>query len=232
MMVSPAVAVLTIDGPSGTGKGTLARQIKAWLGWHLLDSGALYRLCAFYAEARGVALDDAQGVADLATHLPVEFIERRDDTRILLEGRDVSDVIRSEQAGASASRVAVLAPVRAALLARQRAFRQAPGLVADGRDMGTVVFPHAELKIYLTASVEERARRRYKQLNEKGMGVNLPQLLGDIAKRDRRDEERTISPLRPATDAIIIDTTLSEIGAVVDHVKRLVRERGLVTKRT
>ena len=228
MTVSPPVAVLTIDGPSGTGKGTLARQIKAWLGWHLLDSGALYRLCAYYAHRCGVALDDAQGVAALAAGLPVEFIERSDDTRILLDGQDVSDVIRSEQAGADASRVAVLALVRAALLERQRAFAQAPGLVADGRDMGTVVFPHAALKIYLTASVEERARRRHKQLNEKGMGVNLPQLLGDIAERDRRDEQRSISPLKPATDAIILDTTDSDIAAVVAHVKRLVQQTGLV----
>ncbi len=226
-MTSRSAAVLTIDGPSGTGKGTLARHIKAWLGWHLLDSGALYRVIAFYAESRGVALDDATGVATLATSLPVEFVESIYDTRVLLEGRDVSDVIRTEHAGASASRVAVLPPVRAALLERQRAFRQPPGLVADGRDMGTVVFPRAELKIYLTASVEERARRRHKQLNEKGMGVNLPQLLGDIAERDRRDEQRSISPLKPATDAIIFDTTDSDIAAVVEHVKRLVQQTGL-----
>ncbi len=226
-MTSRSAAILTIDGPSGTGKGTLARHIKAWLGWHLLDSGALYRVCAYYAERCGVALDDADEVAALATRLPVEFVESTHDTRVLLEGQDVSDVIRTEQAGASASRVAVLPPVRAALLERQRAFRQPPGLVADGRDMGTVVFPRAELKIYLTASVEERARRRYKQLNEKGMGVNLPQLLGDIAERDRRDEQRSISPLKPATDAIIFDTTDSDIAAVVEHVKRLVQQTGL-----
>ncbi len=221
--------VITIDGPSGTGKGTLARLIKAWLGWHLLDSGALYRVTAHFAERSGVALDDAAGVATLAARLPLAFIESTDDTRVLLEGRDVSDIIRSEEAGARASQVAVLPAVRAALLERQRAFRQAPGLVADGRDMGTVVFPAADLKIYLTASVEERARRRYKQLNEKGMGVSLPQLLGDIAERDRRDEQRSISPLKPATDAIILDTTDSDIAAVVLHVKRLVREAGLAS---
>ena len=226
-MTPSSAAVLTIDGPSGTGKGTLARYIKAWLGWHLLDSGALYRVCALYAESRGVALEDEPGVAALAASLPVEFVESANDTRVLLAGLDVSDVIRSEQAGASASRVAVLASVRAALLGRQRAFQQAPGLVADGRDMGTVVFPRAELKIYLTASVEERARRRHKQLNEKGMGVNLPQLLGDIAERDRRDEQRSISPLKPATDAIILDTTDSDIAAVVEHVKRLLQQTGL-----
>jgi CMP/dCMP kinase len=140
---------------------------------------------------------------------------------------DVTDRIRSEAAGAAASRVAALGPVRDALLARQRAFRQPPGLVADGRDMGTVVFPDAELKIYLTASAEERARRRYKQLNEKGMGVTFPQLIEDIAERDRRDEQRAIAPLKPATDAIILDTTDSDIATVVDHVKRLVRKTGL-----
>ena len=228
-MANSSSPVIAIDGPSGTGKGTLARLVKAWLGWHLLDSGALYRVTAYHAEARGVALDDAAGVAVVAAHLPLEFVESADDTRVLLEGIDVSDAIRSEVGGASASRVAVLAPVRAALLARQRAFQRPPGLVADGRDMGTVVFPHAELKIYLTASPEERARRRYKQLNEKGMGVNLPQLLGDIAERDRRDEQRSISPLKPATDAIILDTTDSDIAAVVEHVKRLVRETGLAS---
>ncbi len=169
-MASPAAPIITIDGPSGTGKGTLARLVKAWLGWHLLDSGALYRVTAYFAEVRGVALDDAGGVATLAACLPVEFVESVDDTRVLLEGNDVSDLIRSEQAGACASQVAVLPAVRAALLARQRAFQKAPGLVADGRDMGTVVFPAADLKIYLTASVEERARRRYKQLNEKAAG--------------------------------------------------------------
>jgi len=157
----------------------------------------------------------------------VEFVEGQDDTRVLLDGSDVTDLIRSEVAGARASQVAALGPVRAALLERQHAFQQMPGVVADGRDMGTVVFPTADLKIYLTASVEERARRRYKQLNEKGMGVNLPQLLGDIAERDRRDEQRSISPLKPATDAIILDTTDSDIAAVVLHVKRLVREAGL-----
>ncbi|MGE0859901.1 MAG: (d)CMP kinase [Gammaproteobacteria bacterium] len=219
--------VIAIDGPSGTGKGTIARLIKAWLGWHLLDSGALYRVTACHAEARGVALDDAPAVAALALNLPVGFVEHPADTHVLLEGVDVTDRIRSEAAGAAASRVAALGAVRDALLARQRAFRQPPGLVADGRDMGTVVFPDAELKIYLTASAEERARRRYKQLNEKGMGVTFPQLIEDIAERDRRDEQRAIAPLKPATDAIILDTTDSDIATVVDHVKRLVRKTGL-----
>ncbi|MBK6658698.1 MAG: (d)CMP kinase [Proteobacteria bacterium] len=231
-MAAGVTPVITIDGPSGTGKGTLARLITAWLGWHLLDSGALYRVTAHFAQGRGVALDDAEAVAALAACLPVEFVEGEGDTRVLLEGQDVTDLIRSEEAGARASQVAALGPVRAALLDRQHAFAEMPGLVADGRDMGTVVFPAADLKIYLTASVEERAKRRYKQLNEKGMGVNLPQLLGDIAERDRRDEQRSISPLKPATDAIILDTTDSDIAAVILHVKRLVREAGLASGAT
>lgn len=223
--------VIAIDGPSGTGKGTIARLLKALLGWHLLDSGALYRVTAARAADLGVALDDEPGVAAIAASLPVEFTEGADETCVWLAGVDVSTRIRSEEAGAAASRVAALGSVRAALLDRQRDFRQPPGLIADGRDMGTVVFTDAELKIFLTASVEERAQRRYKQLNEKGMGGSLPQLLGDIAERDRRDRERTVAPLKPATDAIVIDTTARSIAAVLDEVERLVRERGLVNSR-
>lgn len=222
-----SVPVIAIDGPSGTGKGTLARQIRAWLGWHLLDSGALYRVVAVCAEDRRIALDDAPAVAAVARALDLEFAEAADDTRVIVDGVDATVRIRSEQAGAAASVVAALPEVRAALLDRQHAFRRAPGLVADGRDMGTVVFPTAELKIFLTASAEERARRRYKQLNEKGLSVNLAALLGDISARDRRDEQRTISPLKPAPDAIVFDTTDCPIAAVVSRVKQLVREAGL-----
>ncbi len=222
-----AAPVITIDGPSGTGKGTIARLLQGWLGWHLLDSGALYRLVAHDALARGVALDDEPALAALARALPVEFVEGAGETRVLLAGVDVSDAIRSESAGTAASRVAAWPQVRDALLERQRAFRRAPGLVADGRDMGTVVFPAAELKIFLTASAEERAHRRHKQLIEKGMSVNLPGLLGEIVERDRRDQERAVAPLKPAPDAIIVDTTHSDIRSVEHDIRQLVRKTGL-----
>jgi cytidylate kinase len=227
MVAGRPAPVIAIDGPSGTGKGTIARLIKRWLDWHLLDSGALYRVLGLASERRGVDLDDERAVAPLALALDVVFVEDEADTRVVLDGVDATAAIRTETCGALASRVAAHPAVRTALLERQRAFRTAPGLVADGRDMGTVVFPDAALKIFLTASAEERARRRHKQLIEKGMGVNLAQLLEDITERDRRDTERAVSPLKPATDAVILDTTHTDIRAVEDQVKRLVRERGL-----
>jgi len=228
-MSAPAgVPVVTIDGPSGTGKGTLARRLKAWLGWHLLDSGALYRLVALSALDSATDLDDEPALAAIAAGLPVTFAEGTDETRVLLAGREVTDAIRSEACGIAASRVAAWPAVRAALLERQRAFRAPPGLVADGRDMGTVVFPAADLKIYLTASAEERARRRHNQLKEKGLSVNLPQLLEDIVERDRRDEQRAVAPLKPAPDAVILDSTHTDIRGVEEEARRLVRERGLV----
>lgn len=225
-----AIPVITIDGPSGTGKGTVARWLKGSLGWHLLDSGALYRILGLAAEARGIALDNESALALEAATLTVEFLDRTDGTQVLLDHTDVTDAIRTEVCGAAASRVAAHPAVRSALLERQKLFRKAPGLVADGRDMGTVVFPSAELKIYLTASVDERAQRRYKQLKEKGISVNLAQLLGDITARDRRDQQRLVSPLKPASDAVILDTTRLDIRAVEDHVKRLVLERGLAQR--
>ena len=227
MTIAARIPVVAIDGPSGTGKGTIARLVKRWLGWHLLDSGALYRLLALSATRSGTELANAAALAALANGLTVAFQDAEDDIRVHWDGADITDELRSEECGATASRLAQLAPVREALLERQRAFCQAPGLVADGRDMGTVVFPHADLKIYLTASAEERAQRRYKQLKQKGMSVNLAQLLGDIAERDRRDEQRKLSPLKPATDAVILDTTRLDISAVEDQVKRLVRDTGL-----
>lgn len=230
-MSQPAVVpVITIDGPSGTGKGTVARLLKAWLGWHLLDSGALYRVLGVAAASRGLALEDAAAVAALARVLDVVFVEGAAETRVLLDGADVSAEIRTELSGARASQVAQHGAVRNALLARQRAFRRAPGLVADGRDMGTVVFPDATLKIFLTASPEERARRRYKQLMGKEIGVTLAQLAEDIIARDRRDTERAVAPLKPATDAITLDTTRLDIRAVEEQVKQLARETGLAPR--
>jgi len=227
----PAPApVIAIDGPSGTGKGTIARLLKAWLGWHLLDSGALYRVLGVAAANRGLALEDATAVAELAQELDVEFVEGAAETRVLLDGADVSAEIRTELSGARASQVAQHGAVRSALLARQRAFRRAPGLVADGRDMGTVVFPDAMLKIFLTASPQERARRRYNQLMGKEIGVTLAQLAEDIIARDRRDTERAVAPLKPATDAITLDTTRLDIRAVEEQVKQLARDTGLAPR--
>lgn len=226
-MGSPeAVPILTVDGPSGSGKGTVSRVLARRLGWHLLDSGALYRLVAIDGQMRGLAADDVAGHARLAREMRVVFGAGADDAeRIELDGREVTREIRSEQAGQGASRVAVWPGVRAALLERQRAFAAPPGLVADGRDMGTVVFPGARLKIYLTASAEERALRRHKQLKEKGSDANLAALSREIAERDRRDTTRAVAPLKPAQDARIIDSTGMSITQVVDRV--LAEGRGL-----
>lgn len=217
--------VLAIDGPSGSGKGTISRRVAARLGWHLLDSGALYRLVGLAAGRHGVALDDQERLAALARDLDVAFESAGDEPRVLLEGDDVSDAIRTEQAGDAASRVAAVPAVRTALLDRQRAFRRLPGLVADGRDMGSVVFPDAELKVFLTASPEERAKRRYKQLKEKGFGGSLSALSEEIAERDRRDASRAVAPLKPTDDAELLDTTGLSIDAVVERVMDLVRAR-------
>jgi len=223
--VAADVPVLTVDGPSGSGKGTVSRRVAARLGWHFLDSGALYRVLGLAARARGVPLENAEALAALSAVLDVRFVGggAGDEPQVLLEGRDVSRDLRSETAGADASRVAALPPVRAALLDRQRAFRRPPGLVADGRDMGTVVFPDAIAKVFLDASVEERAGRRYKQLKEKGMRASLPELLKEVAERDARDRGRNASPLRAAGDAVVIDTTSLSVEAVVDRVMAVVR---------
>jgi cytidylate kinase len=218
--------IIAIDGPSGSGKGTIARRVATALGFHLLDSGALYRLVALAGARQGLAPDDAEGHAAVARELDVEFgMDGEGEERIRLAGDDVTRQIRTESAGAEASRVAAMPAVRSALLKRQHAFSRPPGLVADGRDMGTVVFPAAPLKIYLTASPEERARRRHKQLKDKGLTVNIADLSQEIRERDLRDSSRPVAPLRPAEDAVILDSTGLGIEQVVDAVLTLARSR-------
>ena len=213
------VPVIAIDGPSGSGKGTIARRVADALGYHLLDSGALYRLVALSARKSGVSLEDGQELAQVAAELDARFDSNdAGEERIWLNSEDVSTEIRTEEAGAGASAVARIPAVRDALFERQRGFQQAPGLVADGRDMGTHVFPDAGLKVYLTASAEERAKRRHKQLKDKGLDVSLAALSRDIEDRDRRDSERSVAPLRPAEDARILDSSGQSIEAVTKTV--------------
>jgi cytidylate kinase len=213
--------VITIDGPGGSGKGTIAMRLAEHLGWHYLDSGALYRLVAVAAMDRGIAADESQALGGLARELDISFGTHGGTVTILLDGNRIHGRLRSEPVSAFASLVAAVPAVREALVERQRSFRQAPGLVADGRDMGTVIFPDAELKIFLTASVEERARRRYKQLKEKGESVNLSRLSREIEKRDERDRTRPVAPLRPAADAHLIDSTDTSIESVLERVLTL-----------
>jgi cytidylate kinase len=213
--------VVCIDGPSGSGKGTVAALLAQRLGWHCLDSGALYRLTGLASQRAGVDPSDAEAVAAIAANLPVEFR----DGDVYLNGEEVSREIRSETAGNAASKVAALPPVRAALLDWQRNYARAPGLVADGRDMGTVVFPNAAVKIFLDASAEERGNRRYKQLIEKGMDVNLPDLVTEIRERDERDRNRSVAPLRPAPDALLIDSTGMSIEQVLERVAQEVQNK-------
>lgn len=212
--MSTHIPVIAIDGPSASGKGTVAALVARALGFHYLDSGALYRLTALAAQRRGVALDDEAALARLARNLDVRF----EGDKIWLEGEQVSDELRTEKIGTGASRVAALPAVRAALLERQRAFRQAPGLVTDGRDMGSVVFPDATIKIFLTASAEERAQRRYKQLMEKGFDANLANLLEELRERDARDAMRSVAPLRQSADATLLETTHLSIDQAVARV--------------
>ena len=221
------IPLITVDGPSGTGKGTVCCYFAIAMKWHLLDSGALYRVLAFAANQQGLALDEEAKLGKLAESLQLKFEMDNDldGLAVILDDIDVSAQIRTEECGSAASMLAALSEVRKSLLHRQRKFRQMPGLIADGRDMGTVVFPEAELKIFLTASAGERALRRYKQLKEKGISVNLRGLSSDIAERDKRDKERLVSPLKPAEDAIVIDTTEDDINTVISQISGLVESR-------
>jgi CMP/dCMP kinase len=220
------VPVMTIDGPSGSGKGTVSRAAAGALGWALLDSGALYRLVALAGRQAGVRLDDEAELAQLAKTAEIRFGSARSgEEAVWLGAQEVTDAIRTEQAGNDASKVAALPKVRAALLERQRRFAVPPGLVADGRDMGTVVFPDAEVKIFLTASAAERALRRHKQLKEKGVAANLAALSLEIEERDRRDMNRATAPLKPSADAVLLDTTGMPVDAVVKRVLEMARRR-------
>jgi cytidylate kinase len=222
-------AVITVDGPSGSGKGTICRLLSQKLGWNLLDSGALYRLTALAARHHGVDPNDVEALQVLAAHLDVRFVasDAESEVQIFLEGEEVTKAIRAEDVGLDASKVAAIQPVRTALLSRQRDFAQQPGLIADGRDMGTVVFPEALLKIYLDASAEERAQRRYKQLIDKGVGASLEDILQDLRARDDRDMNRSASPLKPAEDAIRLDSTSMTIDEVLAAVLEEARHRGV-----
>lgn len=224
-MPSQSAPVLTIDGPSGSGKGTISRIVADRLGWHLLDSGALYRAVGYAAGMAGLDLSDADAVTRCAESTKISFRDPKDggETRVIVNSHDATDELRTETAGAAASAIAAFPGVRTALFDKQRGFRKAPGLVADGRDMGTVIFPDARYKVFLTASADERAKRRYKQLKDKGLNVTLAALLREIQARDERDAARPVAPLRPADDALMIDTTGIPVDGVVAAVLSVVR---------
>ena len=224
-----AAPVICVDGPSGAGKGTLSLRLAAALDWHLLDSGALYRVVGFACRQAGVSLDNSDAVAEVARALDVDFRPTDAGVTVWLSGEDVTSAIRSEEGGADASQVAALEPVRAALLLRQQELARPPGLIADGRDMGTVVFPEAPLKIFLTASAEARAERRFHQLQGMGESVSLARLLTDIEQRDARDQSRSVSPLVPAEDAFVIDSTALTADEVLQAASELAKSRKLIS---
>ncbi|MEP2652602.1 MAG: (d)CMP kinase [Paraglaciecola sp.] len=217
--------VITIDGPSGAGKGTASTLLAKKLGWHFLDSGAIYRVLAVASIHHQIPSEDEVGLLPLASSLDVHFEATESGVKVMLEGEDVSDTIRTEVVGAVASQVASLPSIREALLRRQRAFKQSPGLVADGRDMGTVVFPEAEVKVFLTACAEERADRRYKQLKANGHDVSIPRLLADIKARDDRDTNRSVAPLVPAEDALVIDSTELSVEQVIEKIEVFTKQK-------
>ncbi|MDT8408638.1 MAG: (d)CMP kinase [Wenzhouxiangellaceae bacterium] len=223
--MSDSVPVLAIDGPSGAGKGAVSAILARRLGWHVLDSGAVYRAVALAALDRGIEADDHAALIELSRRLPLEFRAGEDGIEIEVDGRNVGDRLRSEQVSIMASRVASVPALRSALLELQRSQRKPPGLVADGRDMGTIVFPDAELKVFLEASVEERAKRRYKQLKGKGENVILSRLFRDMQARDRRDRERAVAPTVPASDAVAVDSTCLSLDQVVECIVELARQR-------
>ena len=216
------IPVITVDGPGGSGKGTITTRLANHLGWHFLDSGALYRLTAVAVLKHGLSPGDEAGLSELASGLDIRFETSGHDVIAILEGEDVTEQLRYEETGKMASKIAAIAGVRSALTGRQRRFRQPPGLVADGRDMGTVIFPDAQLKIFLTASAAIRAERRYKQLKDKGENVNLSRLLREIKARDLRDQTRSVAPLRPAEDAVIIDSSEMSIDEVFNKILALI----------
>lgn len=222
----PRIPVLTIDGPSGSGKGTISRAVAERLGWHYLDSGALYRAVGLAAAWESIDLSDPEAVALCAARTEIRFeTQGAGEPHVIVNGKDATRQLRTETAGAAASAIAAHAPVRAALVDLQHRFRRSPGLVADGRDMGTVIFPDAPYKVFLTASAEERAQRRYKQLKEKGVSVNLAGLLHEIAARDERDAGRAVAPLKPAEDAVIVDSTGTPITEVIERVLAVLPEK-------
>ncbi|EHA1124406.1 (d)CMP kinase [Vibrio navarrensis] len=223
--MSSQTPVITVDGPSGAGKGTLCMLLSKKLGFQLLDSGAIYRVLALAAIHHGVDTESEDALVPLATHLDVQFIAEGELVKVILEGEDVSKELRKEETGMAASKVAALPRVREALLRRQRAFETAPGLVADGRDMGTVVFPQAQAKIFLDASAQERAHRRLKQLQDKGLDVKFDDLLSEIQERDDRDRNRPVAPLRPAEDALVLDSTSMSIDEVVEKALQYIESK-------